>query len=107
MSGRTKRKPNKPIAVENILGWMLQANSIVSTHKSQGTTLFITSKEGEEIHDQLKRFWELEEVEKENELKWTSEEMKVHENFEATIIHEKSGQYQLCLAVKEEIKKNA
>ena len=113
VTGKTRRKPNKPIAVESILGWMLQANNenkqrnstpANSNQRCQSTTLFITSQEGKEIHNQLKRFWELEEVEKENDQKWTSEEIKVNNKFESTIVHEENGQYQARLPIKDDIK---
>ena len=113
VTGKTRRKPNKPIAVESILGWMLQANNennqrnatpANSNQRCQSTTLFITSQEGKEIHNQLKRFWELEEVEKGNDQKWTSEEIKVNNKFESTIVHEENGQYQARLPTKDDIK---
>ena len=51
VTGRTRRKKGNPIAVESILGWMLQENSdekSISTEQIQATSLFITTTEGHE-----------------------------------------------------------
>ena len=104
VSGRVRREKHKPIAVESILGWMLQANSVdESLQPSNVTSLFITATEGSEINSQLKKFWEVEEVDSSKELPWSPEEIKVHDKFKATITHQPDRQYQARLPVREEI----
>ena len=95
--------------MESHLGWMLQATSssgIPPTHQSQATSLFITATEGREINEQLKKFWEIEEVGKSEVVKWTPEETLVHSKFKASITYEANGtegRYQVKLPTKDDI----
>ena len=123
ITGRVKRKKDKPVIVESILGWILQASSSSGCSLTQQTSatslcsvsqppsansLFITASEGKEINAQLKRFWEIEEVGSNEEVPWSPEETSVHNKFEETISHEtdgEKGRYQVTLPVKEDIDK--
>lgn len=109
VTGKVKRQRNKPVAVESILGWMLQGNGgVTPANRSNPTALFTSTKEATEITQQLKKFWELEEVQNSEDVQWSREETMVHNNFKETITYEgKEGQgrYQVKLPVKDNISK--
>ena len=109
VTGISRREKDKPVVMESHLGWMLQTTSssrIPPTHQSQATSLFITATEGREINEQLKKFWEIEEVGKSEVVKWTPEETLVHSKFKASITYEANGtegRYQVKLPTKDDI----
>ena len=105
ITGRVRRQEGKPIAVESILGWILQVNSPEkSSNPSHVTTLTcITMSEAKEINQQLKRFWEIEEIEKSEDSQWSKEDTEVHNAFKDSITHEHDKKYQVRLPVKEDI----
>ena len=109
VTGRIRRKKDKPIVVESILGWMLQTSSSSGgslTQQSSATALFITASEGNEINTQLKRFWEIEEIGSNDVVKWTPEETLVDNNFKESISYkaeDEQGRYQVKLPVKDDI----
>lgn len=102
VSGRVKRQKDKPIAVESILGWMLQKNGGEKAKNStKATSMFISTSEGNEINQQLKKFWEVEEVGSSEDIQWSIEETNVHRKFKETITHEPDGKYQVRLPTKD------
>ena len=55
VTGRVRRRKDNPIAVETILGWMLQANTEHENTEScqtRATSLFMTTYTGEEIEEE-------------------------------------------------------
>ena len=110
VTGRIRRKKDKPVVVESILGWMLQATSSSGnpiTHQaSAATSLYITASEGIEINNQIKKFWELEEVGSKTVISWTPEETLVDRKFKESITYKPDGvedKYQVKLTVKDDI----
>ena len=105
VTGRVKRQPGKPIVLESLLGWILQSNPDEEMKNSgRATTLTcITTSEGQELNKQLKRFWELEEVNQVEEMQWSKEDREVHTTFLKSITHESDNRYQVRLPVKPDI----
>merc|ERR1712055_1048304 len=95
VSSKTRRKKDMPIAVDSILGWMLQANTSAEdlpARCSEPTSLCASVINGTEMHNQLKKFWEIEEIGSHEEVKWTPEENKVHDKFVETLVYEANGE---------------
>ena len=111
VTGRIRRKKDKPVVVESILGWMLQATSscgLTPSHQPQSTSLFITASEGKELNEQLKKFWEIEEIGSNGLVKWTEEETLVHNKFKECLTYEANGEegkYQVKLPIRDDIEK--
>ena len=109
VTGRVKRQKNKPVAVESILGWMLQANcGATPADASKATSLVTSTREAGDISKQLKKFWEIEEVDNNDELQWSKEETMVHNHFKETITHLAAAgenKYEVQLPVKDDIHK--
>ena len=63
ITGRIKRGINQPVAVETMFGWMLVSDSQNEKLKSKQniTTMFISTETEQSLHEDMRKFWELEE----------------------------------------------
>ena len=63
ITGRIKRGANQPVAVESVFGWMLVSDSQNEELKSKKniTTMFISTEIEQSLHEDMKKFWEIEE----------------------------------------------
>ena len=109
VTGRVKRQVGKPIAIESVLGWILQSQTNDNTpNSSMATTLTcITTSEAQEINKQLKKFWELEEVNQVKEPQWSKEDREIHTAFLNDIMYDSDKRYQVRLPVKPQIEELA
>ena len=105
VSGRIRRSNNNPVAMESMLGWVLADGS--SDEKNQSCTsvlsMFISTQEAQGINNQLKRFWEVENIEeaKSQVPGWTQEEQEVYTKFKETIKYEDET-YEVSLPTKDD-----
>lgn len=107
VSGRIRRSKNNPIAMESMLGWVLVSDSVdeKTTNSTSVLSMFITTEESNEINDQLKRFWEVENIGGEDNVKgkWSQEDKNVNKQFTETIVFkEDAKRYQVALPMKED-----
>ena len=105
VSGRIKRSQNCPVAMETVFGWVLVSDS--TDERKQDCTsvlsMFINTNEAKEINDQLKRFWEIENMEQNTKCTgWNEEEHNVYSKFLETIKYkENEKRYEVALPLKE------
>ena len=86
VSGKVRRAPEKPIAIETIFGWVLVSDSSNSCSASSNIMcMLISTKEENQISKQLKKFWEIEEICPENVSKWSVRDTKVFNEFKNSL----------------------
>lgn len=86
VSGKVRRSPEKPIAVDSIFGWVLVSDSSnTCSAASNIVCMLITAKEENQISQQLKKFWEIEEVNPVNKSKWNPTDTKTFNHFKTSI----------------------
>ena len=101
VSGKVRRSPEKPIAVESIFGWLLVSDSSNSNSVASNVVcMFITAEEENQISKQLKKFWELEEINP-GKCKWSPKETKVFSEFKNSISYD-NKKYTVRLPMIEE-----
>ena len=86
VSGRVRRAQDKPIAIETIFGWVLVSDSSNTCSAGSNMICMLTStKQVDQISQQLKRFWEIEEICPENKSKWTQRETQTFDEFKNSL----------------------
>lgn len=103
VSGKVRRSKKGPVAMESMLGWVLVSDS--TNDSSNVVSMLISTQESNKINENLKRFWEIEELggEKMMKGKWTKEETDVYTHFEENIKYDDEvGKYEVKLPLIEE-----
>ena len=86
VSGRIRRAPEKPIALESMFGWVLVSDSSNTSSAGKNIICMVTStREENQISQQLKRFWEIEEIYPEQKMKWSPSATKTFSEFKSSI----------------------
>ena len=105
VTGRVKRQKNLPVAIESILGWILQGK--VEPELCCPSTITslcsISTTERNEVNKELKKSSEIEEMGKNKDIMLSKEDIKVPEKYEETITHENDGKYQVRFPDNEEL----
>ena len=102
VSGKVRRASEKPIAIDTIFGWVLVTDSSNSCTASSNVLCLLTStKEENQISNQLKKFWEIEEICPENKSKWSVRDTVVFNEFKESIEY-KNQRYTVKLPMIEE-----
>lgn len=106
VSGKVRRNPEKPIAIDSIFGWALVSDSTNTVSPSRNIVcLLITTAEENQISQQLKKFWEIEEVDPRKSKQWTPREVKTFNEFKSSISY-KNKRYTVKLPMIEEKEEN-
>lgn len=102
VTGKIRRSKNNPVAMESMLGWVLVSDAYESNDSSEKVSMFISTQESKEINENLKRFWELEEIGGEQN-KLTKQEEDLYRKFEDYIKYDETkGKYEVKLPFKED-----
>ena len=102
VSGKVRRSPEKPIAIDSIFGWVLVSDSTNTVNPSSNSIcLFITTAEENQISQQLKKFWDIEECVPEKKMQWTPRKTKTFNEFKNSIRY-KNKKYKVKLPMIEE-----
>lgn len=87
-----------PILQKTLLGWIAGGKVTCSAPPINQLCLFTTT---EKIHSQMKKFWEIEEIDEDNNL--TSEEHLCEDHYANTIERNEEGRYIVSLPLKENL----
>lgn len=103
VSGKTRRSPEKPIAIETIFGWMLVSDSSNTCEAgAKIMCMLTTTKQEKEISEQIRKFWEIEEISSENKLEWSTNDRKTFDKFEKSLKFE-NNKYTVKLPIVENL----
>ncbi|XP_071052628.1 uncharacterized protein [Onthophagus taurus] len=93
LSGRIQNKPNDPVALESIFGWILIGKSSISS-----TTSTCLSTTDAFLDESLPRFWELESIPRSSTL--TLEENQCENHFKQNYVRTEAGRFIVSLPFK-------
>lgn len=91
LPGLRKGKPNEPIAQQTIFGWILSGPISSSSTVPRIVDAHVVSID--DLHDTVKRFWEIEEIPSSTESILTPDERRCVEYFEKTHSRTSEGRY--------------
>ena len=102
-TGKVKRAPKKPVLLDTLFGWVLLRDSENEDGPcSNIICALISTQEEKLISNQIKRFWEIEQVVPGVSNPWTKREKEVYDEFKSTLSF-KDGHYSVKLPmIKEE-----
>lgn len=105
LDGIRRRAPGDPIAQNTVFGWVIsgqiksassiQTRSSMSSNAPSLSTVILHSAVSLSLEDEMKRFWEVEEVPQHSLL--SDEEKQCEEHFTSTHSRDSNGRYIVCL----------
>lgn len=100
LDGVRKGKPGAPIAQATEFGWILSGKTNKNLKENHSNAVSLITQIN--IDDELRKFWELEEIKDTPEM--SAEDMECEKHFETTHTRMEDGRYVVALPFKKEIK---
>lgn len=97
LNGLIKGPKHTPIAQQSKIGWII-SGSMAYNSNNQATCLF-THQESDDLNEQIKRFWQLDEIDDSKPMH-TAEEKECEEHFVQHTTRELDGRYMVRLPFK-------
>lgn len=100
--GQVKASSKHPTLQKTRLGWILAGRTMTTLGPSRGVHALCTTLNNHELHDQLRQFWQLEEVNQPQKY-YTTDEQICEAHFTRYVSNDPLGRYVVKLPVKENI----